>query len=1251
MNARATPQEERSPLRVLIVEDSADDAELLLRAVRQSGYEPTAARVETAAAMRAALHDKPWDLILSDYHIPGFGGMEALRIAKESGLDLPFIVVSGKVGEEALVEVMKAGATDFLLKGSLSRLGSLIKRELTDAAARRGMRQAQVEWRAAFDAVQDAIFIHDADFRILRANLAYAALGGLPVAQVAGKRYWEVFPLQDGPLPGCRRITEGHQGWMNDEEFTLGSGETYSSRAFAVANDRGDYLYSIHVLQDITERNRIMDAVQTSERRFRNLIENSADAFFVIDPTGKLIYRSESGTRLSGYQAEQVLGHPIMDFLVAEDIPAARRTLGEVLAVAGRIARIELRLRRRDGSVIDVEFVAKNCLDVPEVGGVVVTARDITARKRAAEAARQLGERLTTTLESITDAFLTVDLDWRFCFVNHEAERLLGRGREELIGRDMWVEFPAAIGSRFEREYRRAIAEQQSVEFEEFYAPLDTWFGIRAYPSEQGLAVYFRDVGERKRAEQVLRERIRLQEQLVRIAASVPGLIYSFQLLPNGASRMPYASGALEDIFGLKPGEVTEDAAPIFALIHAEDVGRVKDSIAESARTLNPWRSEFRLCRARQKEIWVEAHSVPQREPDGSIIWHGFLQDTTERRKAEDRIAYLNRVYAMLSSINTLIVRVRDRDELFREGCRIAVEAGGFRMAWLGVLDRRAMTIVPAASAGIDREFLAALAERYAAHELGAPEIPLATRAMRQKTVVVSNDLKNDATLAYRDMLVDAGIGSMAILPLVVADEAVAMLTLYAGESEFFRDEELKLLSELASDIAFAMEHIDRRERLDFMANYDELTGLANRSLLLDRMTQYINGAKRDGHQLAVFLVNLEHFKNINDSLGRAAGDELLRQVAQWLTRAMGNANLLARVGADHFAVVLPKVRPDGNLARLLEKWIETFMSHSFRLNDAAFRVAAKVGIAIFPDDGDAADTLFRNAEAALKAAKAGGERYLFYTRTMTATVAARVSLENQLRQALDNHEFVLHYQPKVSLASGRMTSAEALIRWNNPRSGLVPPDHFIPMLEETGLIHEVGRWVLHQAIADYLRWRSAGLPAVRIAVNVSPLQLRHRDFVAEIGQAIAIDPQAAAGLELEITESLIMEDVRRNIASLQAIRDLGVSIAIDDFGTGFSSLSYLARLPVDALKIDRSFVIDMTAGPQGLALVSTIINLAQSLKLKVVAEGVETEEQQHTLRLLDCDEMQGYLFSKPVPADIFEARFLVRLAPDDKPA
>ncbi|MGA2024013.1 MAG: EAL domain-containing protein, partial [Steroidobacteraceae bacterium] len=256
------------------------------------------------------------------------------------------------------------------------------------------------------------------------------------------------------------------------------------------------------------------------------------------------------------------------------------------------------------------------------------------------------------------------------------------------------------------------------------------------------------------------------------------------------------------------------------------------------------------------------------------------------------------------------------------------------------------------------------------------------------------------------------------------------------------------------------------------------------------------------------------------------------------------------------------------------------------------------------------------------------------------------LSLENQLRQALDEDQFVLHYQPKVNLASGKLCGAEALIRWNDPRTGLAPPGRFIAVLEETGLIHDVGRWALLTAIADYRRWCRAGLSEARIAVNVSTLQLRARDFTSELQRLIGGEEGIAAGLELEITEGIIMEDVKHSITTLHAIRALGVRVAIDDFGTGFSSLSYLSKLPVDTLKIDRSFVIEMAVSPEGLALVSTIINLAHALKLCVVAEGVETEEQARLLRLLNCDEAQGYLFSRPLPAAQFEATYIGSCTP-----
>jgi diguanylate cyclase (GGDEF)-like protein/PAS domain S-box-containing protein len=627
------------------------------------------------------------------------------------------------------------------------------------------------------------------------------------------------------------------------------------------------------------------------------------------------------------------------------------------------------------------------------------------------------------------------------------------------------------------------------------------------------------------------------------------------------------------------------------------------------------------------------------RSGSGEVIGVAAIgEDITEQKRSEVRITRLNRVYAVLSGINTLIVRVRDREELFRGACRIAVDDGGFRMAMIALAEAGGHVRVMA-SEGKDEAIKALVGRALAAPQRSAST--MVARALGQKTAVVSLDSREDPRLAFGKEYAEAGVRSVAVIPIIVGEEARGVLALYSTELGFFDAEEMRLLTELAGDIAFAIDYIERQELIDYVAYYDPLTGLANRTLFLERVGASLRGAAAGGHGLALFLVDVERFKNINDSLGRPAGDALLKQVALLLTRTAGDADLVSRLGADHFAVMFPQVRPGGDLGRLAEKVTRSFLEHTFRLDEAVFRLAAKMGAAVFPGDGADAEVLFRNAEAALKTAKATGERYLFHTSRMTEAVAGKLTMETQLRQAVDRGEFVLHYQPKVSLADGKLTGVEALIRWNDPLTGLVPPGRFIPILEETGLIYEVGRWALRRAVDDYLRWRSAGLPAVRVAVNVSPLQLRSRGFVAEIEVLLDIHANAAAGLELEITESLVMENVRRSIASLQAIRDLGVKVAIDDFGTGFSSLSYLARLPVDTLKIDRSFVVDMTAGPQGLALVSTIIGLAHALKLSVVAEGVETEEQSRLLGLLGCDELQGFLVSKPVPAERFELDFL----------
>ena len=699
-----------------------------------------------------------------------------------------------------------------------------------------------------------------------------------------------------------------------------------------------------------------------------------------------------------------------------------------------------------------------------------------------------------------------------------------------------------------------------------------------------------------------------------------------------------------ETLVAMRGSPAAQNAA---ALFRSGQDDSLLDAFRVAARDMEM--EEHRLLRERNAAAVTRNRETQVVLIVGSILalliaalsgWR-VARDRTERKKAEGRLKNLNRLYAMATGISASMVRVRDRTDLFDRACQTAVEHGEFEMAWIAVIDPNENRIIPVAWAGHDEPVMSTIKAHFSSSEGTLQGNTLAAKAIREKAAVISNDVQNDEGLIFGKMHAESGVRSLAVFPLIVSDNAIGVFTLYTSKPEFFDAEGLALLTELAGNVAFAIDHIERQERLDRLANYDTLTGLANRRSFLERVTQFMLSAANDGHKMAVFLIDLERFKKLNDSLGRSAGDALLKQVAGWLAQNAENANLVARLDADHFAVVLPKAMYESNVARVLEKTIAAFMKHEFSLNGAVYRMAAKIGVAVFPEDGTDADALINNAEAALKKAKASRDRYLFYAQKMTETVAMSLGIENRLRRALERDEFVLHYQPKINIVSGKLTGAEALIRWNDPVSGLTPPGRFIPILEETGLIHDVGRWALRKAIEDYQRWRNDGLPAVRIAVNVSPLQLRNQNFVAEIQQAVSAAPDAAAGLQLEITESVIMQDVNQSIGSLLAIRSLGVTIAIDDFGTGFSSLSYLAKIPVDTLKIDRSFVVEMVAATGGLTLVSVIINLAHALRLNTVAEGVETEEQLRQLRLLGCDEMQGYLYGRPVPVETFEQQYM----------
>jgi diguanylate cyclase (GGDEF)-like protein/PAS domain S-box-containing protein len=691
-------------------------------------------------------------------------------------------------------------------------------------------------------------------------------------------------------------------------------------------------------------------------------------------------------------------------------------------------------------------------------------------------------------------------------------------------------------------------------------------------------------------------------------------------------------SDTLHQLAGVEPDRLPRTTRGWMDLMHADDRPRFREAAIRAGVERRRVEVEYRLQRPDGTYVHVRQDTEPLQEAaasDGSTRWFHTLQDVTEQKKAEEKIRGLNRVYAVLSGINTLIVRVRDRDELCRGVCRIALEEGKLPLAWIGVFNKADSRVEIAAWEGngegfIDR--LPVLLDDEVQRGRG-----LARRAIKEAKAMVANDIATDERVALSEEAMARGFRSLAVLPLLSAGATIGVVCLFAEQAGFFDDEEMKLLLELARNISFAFEHIGKTERLDYLAYYDELTGLANRTLFHERLSQHVSAASLGQRRLAVVLMDIERFKTINDTLGRQAGDALLKQVAERMTRHAGDPAWLARIGADHFAVVVPDVQGEDEFARRTERRLQEFFGEPFPVGDSKLRISIKAGIAMYPSDGADGETLFKHAEAALKKAKASGDRFLFFTQEMTDRVAGKLVLENKLRQAIEKEEFVLYYQPKVDLGTRAVVGVEALIRWQSPDKGLVPPFQFIPLLEETGLILQVGAWALNRAARDHRAWTEQGLKPPRVAVNVSAIQLRQRDFVGVVEQAI-IDGVAPTGIDLEITESLVMEDIKLNIGKLKALRALGVNIAIDDFGTGYSSLGYLAQLPVQSLKIDRSFIIKMGEDPNAMTLVSTIISLAHSLRLKVIAEGVETEEQAKFLRLLRCDEMQGYLFSKPVP-------------------
>jgi diguanylate cyclase (GGDEF)-like protein/PAS domain S-box-containing protein len=656
-------------------------------------------------------------------------------------------------------------------------------------------------------------------------------------------------------------------------------------------------------------------------------------------------------------------------------------------------------------------------------------------------------------LESITDAFITLDRDWKFTYINSKAEELLRRNAAELMGRAIWEALPEAVGTGTHAGLLRTVSEQHAGAFVEYYPPLGMWMEIHAYPHASGLSVFFQDVTARKRAEETLQ----LSERA--IEASVNAVLITDCGQPD--DPIIYVNPAFERITGYAAREAAG-----------------------------------RNCR--------------------------FLQGN-------------------------------DRDQ----------------------------------------------------PELGRLRTLL--REQREGRVLLRN-YRKDGSLFWNELF---------IAP--VRDDA-GKVTHFVG---------------IQNDVTESKTYQDQ---LEHQATHDTLTGLANRSLLKDRFDLAIARAGRTGSKVATLFIDLDNFKLVNDSLGHDAGDQLLRTIAARLESSLRQGDTVARLGGDEFALILNDHERVEDISDVAQRVLAA-VGQPLHIRGEEISVTCSMGISVYPQDGESGDALLKNADAAMYRAKdLGRGGYQFYTRSMNETITRKLALSSRLRRALEQQEFVLHYQPRVSLKTGCICGAEALIRWQHPDAGLMPPDHFIPLAEETGLIVPMGEWVLKTACAQNKSWQDAGLPPIGMSVNISARQFRQRElinFVAGVLKDTLLPPHC---VDLEVTESVVMHNVDEVSSILNGLNAMGINLALDDFGTGYSSLAYLKQFPLDKLKIDKSFVRDLTTDPNDAAIVMGIISLAHTLGLEVIAEGVESAEQLDFLRRHGCDELQGYFFSAPLPVDEFEA-------------
>src|SRR5690349_20335204 len=984
-------------------------------------------------------------------------------------------------------------------------------------------------------------------------------------------------------------------------------------------------MQAIHVIGaqigQFVQRKLAEEVLRGSEERFRNLTELSSDWYWEQDENFRFTMVSDNLHRRIGRVPESVIGKARWE-LPTLNMTEADWEAHRALLEAHRPFR-DLQWHRldQDGKLQIASISGKPIFDSEgRFRGYRGIGRDITESKRSEEALR----RFRASMDMSDDMILLIDRKTlRFVDVNAAVCRNLGYSREELLQMAPYDILPMKR-EQFEKAYDEMIATGAMQQLRSAYRckdgsslPFESRRRVMRSGDNWIIVATARDIRERIAQEEALRKSNERFDMAVRATNDV---IWDWDLVTDEI----WWNENYTKVFGLPRDTSDRSIHSWYEGIHPDDQGRV---IAGVHRVIGSggenWSDEYRY-RSRDG-VYIHVLDRGQVIRDGSgqaVRMIGAMADISSRKQAEERIHNQAMRQRLIAEFGQQAFASTDVEDVLKRAVELVVISLKADYCTVLELDREGKRLQIKTASGWPEEMKSS--DGVSIRPGGRLEYVLSHREP-----LIIDDLPSDERFPESPLL-KLGVRSGIQVPIFGTAGTFGILSAHARNERHFGQDDASFLQSVANILAVAIERKNAEERLERLAQFDSLTGLPNRHLFHDRLLKTMAHARRTGSPMAVLFIDLDRFKLVNDTQGHSAGDKLLQEAANRLSQCVRSGDTVGRFGGDEFGAIVSDLAKPGDAGVVAQKILDA-ISQPFRFDVHDTYVSASIGITLFPADGDNPEALVMNADTAMYRAKEQGRNtYQYFTREMNERALARVQMEAALRRAIDHKEFLLHYQPKVDLKSRRICGFEALLRWQHREKGLILPGEFVSVLEDAGLIVPVGEWVLREVCAQIRAWQREGLPVKPLTVNLSARQFQQKDFEATVRHVLresGVDPSL---VEFELTESLLMSDPEGAARTLRGLKESGVKISVDDFGTGYSSLAYLKRFPIDALKIDHSFVRDITSDPEDAMITLAIIGLAHSLKLKVVAEGVETQEQLDLLAANGCDEIQGYRFSVP---------------------